>query len=457
MGGPAGPHIAPVNALVDRLRAEPGKAGVPYVAPVYGGVNARVLFVARDPGPKTQADHGGSGFLSLDNDDPSAERFAKLLETAGVPVAETLRWNAYPWYINRRPEGQELDDGAEALRQLLGLLPRLRVVVLLGRSAQDGWRRLARQHPDLAAGLEVVPTYHTSNQAFIGTAEVRAQRMAALTDAFARVARILEEPGLATIVGLLRKRNDIDASIAALIGRPMTSGHLGEWIAAHIFDIALEDSAAAPASDGQFRSGPPQGRTVNTKWYLKQEGALDMTDSAMPDFYLVMTGPYSAAASSRSSTRPWHIDAVYIFDAAELLAQQQARRVKTGVASSVIQAQWQAAEIHPAARNTLLPLRPEQVSMLQLFASPAAAVDNQSSQIVTAVAARIPQTETRAPIRNVDLLDGEFIAWCCRSSVLERIQIAEVRHADSNRDILGGSAAGYLEPCGSRSSSRSTF
>ena len=34
------PHVAPVNALVDRLSADPGQAGVPYVAPVYGGVHA---------------------------------------------------------------------------------------------------------------------------------------------------------------------------------------------------------------------------------------------------------------------------------------------------------------------------------------------------------------------------------------------------------------------------------
>jgi hypothetical protein len=376
------PHVAPVNALVDRLRADAGKAGVPYVAPVYGGVNARALFVARDPGPKTQAGLGGSGFLSLDNDDPSAERFSTLLHAAGVPVAETLPWNAYPWYINRRPQGPELDDGVEPLRQLLGLLPRLRVVALLGLSAQDGWRRLARRHPDLVSGLEVVPTYHTSNQAFIGTPEVRAERMAALADAFTRVARILEQPGIATIAGLLSKRNDIDASIAALIGRPMTSGHLGEWIAAHVFDIALEDSAAAPVLDGCFRSGPMQARTVNVKWYLKQEGVLDITDSAVPDFYLVMTGPHSTAASSRSSTRPWHIDAVYLFDAAELLAQQQARRVKTGVASSVMQAQWKAGEIYPA-HNSVLPLTPAQVSLLQLFASPAVAGDDKCSSIVT--------------------------------------------------------------------------
>jgi hypothetical protein len=364
------PHIAPVNALVDDLMASPGRAGVPYVAPIYGGVDARVLFIARDPGPMTQRETGGSGFLSLENDDASAERFATLLEQSGIPVAETLPWNAYPWYINRQPRAAELEDGVEPLRRLLGLLPKLQMVVLLGRSAQDGWKRLARRYPDLARRLEVVSTYHTSNQAFIGPPEVRAERLAALREALARTARILQEPDIATIADLLRARNAIDAAIAKIIDRPMTSGHLGEWIAAQVFDIVLEDTATAPAFDGRFRSGPLMGRTVNVKWYLKEEGVLDMTESAVLDFYLVLTGPHSAAANSRSSTRPWQIDAVYLFDAADLLAQQRARNVKIGVATSVLNSQWKAAEIFPAARNTLLRLTPAQDSLLRLFAGP---------------------------------------------------------------------------------------
>lgn len=368
--GRLAPHVAPVSALVDRLAAPSGRAGAPYVAPVYGGVDARVLFVARDPGPKTQAGLGGSGFLSLENDDASAERFANLLDEAGISVGDTLPWNAYPWYINRQPRAAELEDGVEPLRRLLGLLPRLRVVVLLGGSAQDGWKRLARRHPGIVRGLQVVPTYHTGNQAFIGPAEVRAERLAALKAAFTRTAGIIGEPELTTIAGLLRTRNETDATIARIIGRPMTSGHLGEWIAAQVFNIELEDSAAAPAFDGRFRTGPLAGQTVNVKWYLKQEGVLDMTESATLGFYLVLTGPRSAAASSRSSTRPWQIDAVYLFSAADMLAQQRARGVKTGVASSILQGQWQTAEIFPAARNPLLILTPAQVSLLRLFTSP---------------------------------------------------------------------------------------
>jgi Uracil DNA glycosylase superfamily len=188
------PHVAPVNALVDELINPAGRGWVPYVAPLYGGVNSRVLNIHRDPGPKTHSQHGGSGFLCTENDDASAERFATLLDSAGIAVSETLSWNAYPWYINRSPRAAELEAGVEPLRQLLGLLARLRVVMLHGGSARDGWRRLARRHPGLVLRLEVVPTYHTSNQAFIGPPEVRAARMTALREAFARTARILQEP-----------------------------------------------------------------------------------------------------------------------------------------------------------------------------------------------------------------------------------------------------------------------
>jgi hypothetical protein len=117
--------------------------------------------------------------LCTENDDASAERLATLLDGAGMPVSETLSWNAYPWYINRLSRAVELEASVEPLRRLLELLPGLRVVMLHGESEQDGWRRLARRHPDQVLRLEVVPTFHTSNQAFIGSPENRAVRMAA--------------------------------------------------------------------------------------------------------------------------------------------------------------------------------------------------------------------------------------------------------------------------------------
>jgi hypothetical protein len=147
----------------------------------------------------------------------------------------------------------------------------------------------------------------------------------------------------------------------------MTSVHLGEWIAAQVFDIELEASAVAAGVDGRFRSGPLQGRTVNIKWYLKREGALDMTESTALDYYLVLTGPRSPALSSRGATRPWCIEAVYLFEARQLRSERIARGVKRGVASSIIRQQWEAAKIYPSATNTQLTVTSMQAEQLRLF------------------------------------------------------------------------------------------
>jgi hypothetical protein len=177
----------------------------------------------------------------------------------------------------------------------------------------------------------------------------------------------VDEDALARAAALLSERNVIDGKLAELIGRPMASGHLGEWLGAKIFDIELEASATAAGYDGRFRSGPRRGRAVNIKWYQKREGSLDIAESAALDDYLVLTGPPSPAVSSRAGTRPWCIHAVFLFDARQLRAEQIARGVKIGTASSVTRQQWAAAEIYPLHSNAGLPITPQQAAQLGLF------------------------------------------------------------------------------------------
>lgn len=167
---------------------------------------------------------------------------------------------------------------------------------------------------------------------------------------------------------LLRRRNALDADLAEIMGRPMTSGHLGEWIAGEIFDIELEESAVTPRFDGHFRAGPLHGRTVNIKWYRKRENLLDTVAVDDLDYYLVLTGPAAAPESSRGRTRPWVIAAVYLFDAQQTRNEQLTRGIKTGTASSVLAAAWQQAEIFPRPTNPVLPLTDEHSRLLRLFA-----------------------------------------------------------------------------------------
>ena len=171
---------------------------------------------------------------------------------------------------------------------------------------------------------------------------------------------------LSTVASLLRARNAFDADIARVIHRPMTAGHLGEWIASIIFDITLEESTVAKAVDGRFRSGPLVGRTVNVKWYLKREGMLDATEDPSLNYYLVLAGARSPALTSRGGTRPWTIDSVYLFHAPSLAQTLRVRGARIGVASSVRNADWDAAEVYPR-HSQLLPLSDLQRGWLQLF------------------------------------------------------------------------------------------
>lgn len=177
---------------------------------------------------------------------------------------------------------------------------------------------------------------------------------------------LVSDTDLAELAALLRERNVVDERIGRLINRPMAAGHAGEWIASRIFDIELEHSAVAKAIDGRFRSGPLAGKSVNVKWYLKREGLLDMTEAPELDYYLVLTGPKATAKDERT-VRAWRIDAVYLFDAQHLVAEQRASGNKVGIASGVREANWRAAEVHPTAANAAMSLTDEQHRQLLLF------------------------------------------------------------------------------------------
>lgn len=81
-----------------------------------------------------------------------------------------------------------------------------------------------------------------------------------------------------------------------------------------------------------------------------------MTQSVLLDYYLVLVGSRSAAASSHGGLRPWCIASVHLFDARQLAEEQRSRGVSIGTASSVRAARWDAAEIFPRSTNPALPV-----------------------------------------------------------------------------------------------------
>lgn len=160
------PHVEPVNRFVDSLAKVRAEDEIPYVAPVHGGVQARVLSILRDPGPATRRDLG-TGLISVLNPDQTAAKQLELFAHEGIDLNDVTPWNAYPWYINRAPTTTEKVEGARVMRLLLDLLPNLEVVFLQGADAAETWRKLERIDPDVARKRDmlVIKSFHPSQQA----------------------------------------------------------------------------------------------------------------------------------------------------------------------------------------------------------------------------------------------------------------------------------------------------
>ena len=174
---------------------------------------------------------------------------------------------------------------------------------------------------------------------------------------------------LEKLAELLTEMNSIGERVSEITQRPATIGHTGEYIASQIFDIELEESANAKGIDGHFRSESMAGRTVNIKWYSKLEYMLDINPDDLPDFFLVMTGPKALEMTSKGGIRPWLIDYVFLFNAAELMIELNARGVKIGIATSVQKHEFQAAEIFPNKRSMVYRMTDDQMGKLLAFGS----------------------------------------------------------------------------------------
>ncbi len=170
------------------------------------------------------------------------------------------------------------------------------------------------------------------------------------------------------LANLLKQRNSVDLQISKIIDRPAEKGHVGEYIAASIFDIDLNNSATKKGNDGYFKSGGLSEKTVNIKWYSKLEGILDINmTSSPPEYYLVLAGPRSQSLSSRGSTRPWLIHSVFLFNHDILVTSLKEKSIHLGVATSVTRELWDMAEIHPIQRNNVIQLSDLQKKQLNLF------------------------------------------------------------------------------------------
>lgn len=146
------PHMAPLAAYTRGLRATVGDGWVvPEFDPLGGGTDADILFLFEKPGPEATA------FVSMCNDDPTAEHSLGFLEQAGIDYGRTAIWNVMPaWNGKIRFTAAERHGGLLQLDTLLSLLPSIKVVVLVGRQAER-----AKQHLE-SSGRAVVVSAHPS-------------------------------------------------------------------------------------------------------------------------------------------------------------------------------------------------------------------------------------------------------------------------------------------------------
>lgn len=151
------PHVAPLSRFAERLKEE-GRGEVPYFDPLDGGTNARVLFLMEKPGPMTVASTpGGSGFISRDNDDPTATATFQFMLDAGVERGLSIIWNTIPWWNGVvKIEHEEHVLGTARLEGLFDILPNLSVVVFVGRRAERARETVK------ARGLQLILSTHPS-------------------------------------------------------------------------------------------------------------------------------------------------------------------------------------------------------------------------------------------------------------------------------------------------------
>lgn len=178
------PHIAPVNELVRKLRQERPDLSMPLVAPHYNATTARVLSLLSNPGPRANGEDG-SGFLSTENDDRTAERLGALYDRIGARSTDVIPWNAFPWYVHEvHPNGLPLSlvvAGQSALHQLIQAVPGIRAVVAHGgdarRAANMYFRDPAHQALIRSRRIRLWTTRHAGDRAFSAPPAERERRL----------------------------------------------------------------------------------------------------------------------------------------------------------------------------------------------------------------------------------------------------------------------------------------
>ena len=161
-------HMETLNVYVEQLRWEDPCIEFPDFDPLDGGTMAEALFLFEKPGPRTVRS-GGSGFISRNNDDLTAQATCEFMREAGIPRECIVIWNVVPgWNSTRKITAREVREGIDHLMKLLKLLNNLRVVVFVGRKA-------ARAHARVEGGFQYLHLLESAHPSPIVRATRRAR------------------------------------------------------------------------------------------------------------------------------------------------------------------------------------------------------------------------------------------------------------------------------------------
>lgn len=163
-----GPHIAPLTSYVESLRVKHPDWEFQDFDPMDGGVDADMLFLLEKPGPMTspQSKRKGSGLISRNNDDPTAEAIFTFMLQAGISRNRVALWNIIPgWNGTLKISADERRAGVEELAELLTLLPKLRTVVLVGRQAGRAAKLMQAMNVKIFMSAHPSPKVRNMNRA----------------------------------------------------------------------------------------------------------------------------------------------------------------------------------------------------------------------------------------------------------------------------------------------------
>lgn len=208
MGQVFDPPVTALNEWVIALRSDPrlpegAGATIPFLDPRGGGVEAKVLFLMQDPSEVATF----TGFISPDNNDPSANNSTIACERAGLAPRDRVHWNIFPWWVNITKGGKPVDPtrppqtyaqarplAARLLRDFLELIPEVRVLVLLGNQAQAGFDQLSSERDLRSRGITVLRGPSASPQSWnnIDPTDPRKRRRSEITiERLAEAARLI--------------------------------------------------------------------------------------------------------------------------------------------------------------------------------------------------------------------------------------------------------------------------